>query len=257
MLVVIAMRAILEVRSVSKSFGRVSALCNVSATFFAGVVCALVGPNGCGKTTLLNILSGFYRAASGQVFWRGSGRSRLLSKPASWRARFGIGRMFQEPRGFPEMTVEDNLLIAMIAPGSDCVAGRGLCALPRRTLSSRVDELLDLGHLLGYRRTTVAELSFGQRRILDLLVLMARSPQVYLLDEPFAGVDPLTVDVLCDLIRGRASRAQSTIILVSHEIGLVQELADRLLVMDAGRIVMRGAPPEVVSSERFRSLYLS
>jgi ABC-type branched-subunit amino acid transport system ATPase component len=166
----------------------------------------------------------------------------------------GIGLMFQEPRGFPTMTVEDNLLLHLMGRGSDDLFAAGLHPLPR-SHADQVGELLGLVRLQAARRQRLASLSYGQRRLVDLLALVGRGTRTYLLDEPFAGLDPHSLEALL-LLLGRIRAEGALVLLVSHEPPLVRELADRVLVLDRGRVVLQGRPAEVFDSDEFRKVYL-
>lgn len=246
----------LDVRGVSKAFGSVTALRGVTARFKRGCVHAVVGPNGCGKTTLLNIVSGFYTPDSGEVFWSSGRTVRLSSLSASARARFGVARAFQEPRSFPEFNTEDALLIGLLDSGSDNLLGTGLRRIPREGARAQAQGLLKMAGLSQAGGVLVDELSYGQRKLLDLLILFPSKPRVLLLDEPFAGLDPQNLGSMKDLISLQASEGRAAVVVVSHEHAVVRELADTLTLMEGGRVITTDSPEDVMRSRAFQAVYL-
>jgi ABC-type branched-subunit amino acid transport system ATPase component len=171
------------------------------------------------------------------------------------RARLGIGRTFQEPRSFPDFTVEENLAVGLMEFTSDNCFRRGLRHFSLDPFQDRIDSLLSLGRLLIVQKRAARELSYGQRKILDFLFLLARRPRALLLDEPFAGVDPKSLETILELLRLEEAR-KSTVIIVSHEMALVRQVADEVMLMDEGRIVKTGAPDEVLESPEYKEAYL-
>lgn len=244
----------LELHAITKCFRGVEALANVTYQFRSGFLYAIVGPNGCGKTTLLNVVNGFYRPDSGHVLFAGHSVNR---KSVIARARMGMGRLFQESRSFQNLQVRQCLALAGMSKGSDLLFGPGLRRPQDTQHGQRIEALIALGNLGHHADGLVGELSFGQRRILDLLCTMVRSSTVcYLLDEPFAGVDPTTIDVLKRLIRGLLHDDGRIVIVVSHEMNIVRDLADELVVMDSGRIIVHGDVETVLRQRLFREVYL-
>jgi ABC-type branched-subunit amino acid transport system ATPase component len=244
-----------EVRRLRKHFEGVTAVDDVSFQLERGRLYALVGPNGCGKTSLLNLISGFYRPDHGEIFLTARGSIRIDHLPPSRRAQLGIARTFQEPRGIPEFTVLDELTLSTLPLGGDNIAFSGLSRFRLNGRAAEAKQLLTEGGLSAEQ--VVGDLSFGQRRVLDCLCVIARRPALLLLDEPFAGVDPVNLKLLADLISSEARRSGATVLLVSHEIHSVVEILNEMIVMDAGRVVMRGLPSDVVQDERFRKAYMA
>ena len=250
-------QGMLDVRDLHKRFGAVKALDGLSLQLQPGRIHALVGPNGCGKTTLLNLISGFYAADQGQILLMEKPPVAIDHLPPSARARLGIGRMFQEPRGIPEFTVSKHVTLCTLGAGSDSVLHAGLRSFRLDGHSVNVKELMELGGLQPAAHCLVCSLSYGQRRVLDCCCLMVKQARLPLLDEPFAGVDPVNLQILASLIKRQARQEHAAVLLVSHEIPSVVEMADEVILMDAGRVVMRGLPTEVVRSESFKLVYLT
>jgi branched-chain amino acid transport system permease protein len=229
-------QAAVVIRGVSKSFGRMVALDNVDLTVKARTIHGLVGPNGSGKTTLLNILSGLNRPDRGSVAVGGKPLAGLAPHKIP---RLGMGRTFQTPRVFDDMSVSENLQL-----GSDS----GLA--DKR-------QFLDPGRAFGdeWIRMSAENLPHAQRRMLELMRVLAMQPDVILLDEPAAGLAPDERDALAQLLRSLRDQFGKTIILVEHDLGLVWRLADHISVLDTGVVVADGPPSEIMANPRVRALF--
>jgi ABC-type branched-subunit amino acid transport system ATPase component len=248
---------VLEIKGLCKRFGAVGAVVDVSLELLAGRVYGLVGPNGSGKTTVLNLISGFYQPDCGQILLRNGGCSRRIDRlPVAARARLGLGRMFQEPRGIAQFTAMENVLLCTLPTGSDNLLAGGLRPFALGQKRDRVASLLSSGGLTSSANCRSADLSYGERRILDYLCLIALGSHLVLLDEPFAGADPSTRQTLTAMIRDQVRRGDTTVLLVSHDIPAVMEIADELILMDGGRIIMQGLPVTVTQSEEYKEAYL-
>lgn len=221
-----AREVVVEVKQGGKAFGRVVALDGVDLNVQRGEVHGLVGANGSGKTSLLNVLAGLSRLDSGSLHVE---RVDISHLPAHRIARLGIGRTFQTPRIFGEMSVWENLQI-----GLDARAGSGVVTLP-----------LDLGEA---KRRFSAEsakwLPHGQRRLVEVMRVVLKDAQILLLDEPAAGLSPAERKEFGALIHELRRRGK-TIVLVEHDLDLVWGVADRVTVLDAGKVVAHGAPQEI------------
>ncbi|MFC1539875.1 ATP-binding cassette domain-containing protein [Gemmatimonadota bacterium] len=248
----------IELNDISKSFGGIKALDSISYSFSRGRVSSVVGPNGSGKTTLLNVISGFYTAERGQLWWNNSDESRIQINRfgVAARSRLGIGRSFQSMRGLDEFTVLEYILFNSIPWVSDDIFREGLHHLPAGGSLDQVEALFESGDVGWSRDTRVAHLSYGQRKILDILCLIARGSQVMMLDEPFAGVDAKNLEPLLRILHDCRSDGNKTLIIVSHELSLVQDIAEDCLLMDQGRLLCSGITAEVMDSDIFREVYL-
>jgi branched-chain amino acid transport system ATP-binding protein len=242
----------LETRALSVRFGGHVAVDAVSCAFHTGTLTTIVGPNGAGKTTYFNLISGQLRASEGKVLLHGEDLSGLAAAP---RTRRGLGRAFQLTNLFPELSVEENVRLAVQAH-----SGMGLnlwsvwsshTALLRRAL-----EILEAVALAGKRRLLARELAHGDQRKLEVALLMALEPDVFMFDEPTAGMSADEVPVILDLIRRLKARADKTILLVEHKMDVVRELSDRVVVLHNGRLVADGAPAAVMASDTVREAYL-
>jgi branched-chain amino acid transport system ATP-binding protein len=233
---------ILDINGVTKYFGGVQALSNVSVSFAKGEFSALVGPNGSGKTTLLNCISGLYRPDTGSIRFE----DRLISELPPHRIyRLGLGRTFQISKVFNRLTVMDNLRIPALTEGK----------LNQQEVRIRSLEILKQIKLDNLTQINAENLSGGQRKLLELGMVLMTDPQILLLDEPFGGVHPEIKseleDYLCLL-----NRNGKTIILVSHEMPSVFRICQRLVVLDHGNLLTEGPPESVRTDERVINAYL-
>lgn len=234
----VANRVVIAMEGGRKLFGRVAALDGVDITVNAGEIHGLIGANGSGKTSLLNVLSGLSRLDRGSLRINGVATAHA---PA-WRiARLGIGRTFQTPRVFEALSTWDNLAIGLDAADGACppVAPEVLARLERQLA-----------------RHPVSTVTHGQRRLLEVLRVVLKGADLLLLDEPAAGLSARERGEFCALLLHLRDRFAKTIVLVEHDLDLVVSIADRLTVLDAGRIVASGAAADVVRDPAVRSLFL-
>jgi len=210
--------ALLAASGLSKSFGRLQAVHDVSFELRRGEVLGLIGPNGAGKTTLLNLLSGFYVPDRGEFYVNGRKANGL---PPYEIARLGVARTFQVPRLFYNLTVEQNVRAALLSS-------------PRSTRKD-VAKALELVGLNGHREKLAKELSGGQQKLLELAMAWVMDPRIYLLDEPFAGVHPVMRERIVGVIRSELEEEKSFVV-ISHEITTLMQISRRVIVMSMGRV---------------------
>lgn len=243
---------LLESDRLTIRFGGHAAVNDVSCGFAAGTLTAIVGPNGAGKTTYFNLLSGQLRATSGRVLLEGEDITRL---PASARARRGLGRAFQLTNLFPNLTVHENVRLAV-----QSAAGRGWDLWQiwssERELVEAADAILADIALAARRDVLAAELSHGDQRKLEVAILIALQPKVFMFDEPTAGMSVDEAPVILDLIARIKQQRDKTIVLVEHKLDVVRSLADRIVVLHQGELVADGEPAEVMSSRVVQEAYL-
>jgi branched-chain amino acid transport system ATP-binding protein len=242
----------LQVSQVGIRFGGLQALQDVDLTAEPGTITAVIGPNGAGKTTLLNLISGFYRTQSGHVLL---GTTDLTNQSSLAIAHSGITRTFQSTRLFNSLSVLDNLRVARFSKklGNPlaALAGIGRTQQPEKTL-------LELLAFVGYHgnvQLEAASLPFVDRRLVEIARALATSPQVLLLDEPAAGLSPEDKIALATLIRRIASTGIK-VILIEHDMELVMNLSDRVLVLDSGQLICEGLPKAVQQDQRVLAAYL-
>jgi branched-chain amino acid transport system ATP-binding protein len=246
----------LETRGLTIRFGGHVAVDHVSCRFEAGTLTAIVGPNGAGKTTYFNLISGQLPASEGQVLLDGEDLTPL---PAPLRTRRGLGRAFQLTQLFPALSVHENVRLAVQAR----VQGRGQAGLDlfrvwldRRDWIDEADALLAQVRLADKRSAIAASLPHGDQRKLEVALLMALDPKVYMFDEPTAGMSVDEVPVVLDLIRQLKTRRDCCILLVEHKMDVVRELADRIVVLHNGAKVADGEPAAVIASPVVQQAYL-
>jgi branched-chain amino acid transport system ATP-binding protein len=244
---------LLEARDVSKHFGGVQACEGVSIGVNEGAIHAVIGPNGAGKTTFFNALSGFYYPDRGQVFFRGEEITRL----SNWRrVALGMSRTFQTPSIFPELTVHENVLLGVRSCQGLAFRARPPSAEQREALEGRVDELLGFVNLARSKERPVAELSHGAQRLCEIAMSLSTNPALVLLDEPMAGLAESETERVIKVIRDLHDRLGLTVLFVEHNMRVVLSLADRITVLDRGRVLAEGTPSEIASNEAVRDAYL-
>ncbi|MBX3619679.1 MAG: ABC transporter ATP-binding protein [Rhizobacter sp.] len=242
----------LETRDLTIRFGGHVAVDHVSCAFRPGTLTAIVGPNGAGKTTYFNLVSGQLRATEGSVHLDGVD---ITGEPASARAHRGLGRAFQLTQLFPNLSVLENVRLAVQSRRHE---GLNLWSvwLDRKDTLARAEALLDQVRLADKAHVTASSLPHGDQRKLEVAMLMALDPQVFMFDEPTAGMSVDEVPVILDLIRALKSRHDATILLVEHKMDVVRELADRIIVLHNGQLVADGEPAEVIASPVVQQAYL-
>ena len=242
----------LETRDLTIRFGGHVAVDHVSCRFEPGTLTAIVGPNGAGKTTYFNLVSGQLPASEGRVLLDGED---ITSLPAPTRTRRGLGRAFQLTQLFPNLTVLENVRLAVQAR---CGGGLELLKvwLDRRAWIDEAADLLQQVRLGDKMQQPAAALPHGDQRKLEVALLMALDPKVYMFDEPTAGMSVDDVPVVLDLIRALKKRRDRTILLVEHKMDVVRELSDRIVVLHNGQLVADGEPAAVIASPVVQQAYL-
>ena len=238
--------------SVSRHFSSLIAVNNVSMTVEAGELRAIIGPNGAGKTTFFNLISGFLRPSSGRIFFDGEDVTSLLPARRVWR---GIARTFQVTEVFPELSVRENLRIAVeVASGFRLRPwlSRAADDMVRRRLA----DLIEMGDLAGKADQPVGELAHGDQRATEIMMALALKPRLLLLDEPTAGMGDQETYVLTRLISRLHKDSKLTIVLIEHDMRVVFHLADRITVLDQGRLLAEGTAREIAANEAVQTAYL-
>ena len=251
-------RPVLQVQDIVKRYGGVNALDGVSLDLREGEVLGLIGPNGSGKTTLFDVISGFQPADGGAVVYEGVDISSL---GAEERARRGLVRRFQDARLFPSLTVFETLLVSLEQRMEVRSAFLSALQMPQarraerrvRLQAERLIELLDLG---SYRDKFVKELSTGLRRIVDLACVLATEPKVLLLDEPSSGIAQAEAESLGPLLGRIRFETGCSILIIEHDMPLISAVADELIALEQGLVVVRGLPDVVLNDERVIEAYL-
>ncbi len=250
----------LETRDLTIRFGGHVAVDHVSCRFEPGTLTSIVGPNGAGKTTYFNLISGQLPASEGTVTLDGEDITTL---PAALRTRRGLGRAFQLTQLFPNLSVHENVRLAIQARE----AGRGRGALhlwpdmwrvwsDHKAWIGEATQVLEQVHLADKAALPASSLPHGDQRKLEVALLMALDPKVYMFDEPTAGMSVDEVPVVLDLIRQLKARKDIVILLVEHKMDVVRELSDRIVVLHNGQLVADGEPAAVIASPVVQQAYL-
>jgi branched-chain amino acid transport system ATP-binding protein len=243
--------ALLETKSLTKSFGALTAVNGVSLAVEAGSLHSIIGPNGAGKTTLFNLLTGTFPPTSGQILFD---QKDITGTPASRVAHLGLARSYQRTTVFPAFSLFDNVWVAAFATGK---SWKGL--LHQKTsdyaeVGGRARQALqDVG--LEQKSTQLArELSHGEQRQLELAIALAAAPRVLLLDEPAAGLSPEETRRMVALVR--ALKGRYTIVLIEHKMDIIMSVSDRISVMHFGSLIAEGTPAEIQKNAEVRRAYL-
>jgi branched-chain amino acid transport system ATP-binding protein len=243
---------LLEVVNVAKNFGRLAAVRDVSLAVPQGVLRAVIGPNGAGKTTFFNLISGLFPPTAGRVVFDGRDVTGL---PAHARVKLGMARTFQITEIFPELSVLENVRV-----GAEVAAGFRLRPWISRAetaeLQRRIEETLTLAGLSAKADRLVGELAHGDQRAAEIAMALALRPRLLLLDEPTAGMGDQETYEVTQLIRRLHRDSNFTIILIEHDMRVVFHLADRISVLDQGKLLAEGTPQEIAMNEAVQAAYL-
>ena len=253
---------VLEVRGVSRRFGGVRALDDVSFDLHAGEILGFIGPNGAGKTTLFDVISGFTAADAGSIrLLSGDRGADLHDVPTHVRSWLGLGRSFQDGRLFPGLTVSEAIAVALeqkVEVRDPLAAALHMPAVDdsEAEVARRVEELIELLGLGAYRDKFVRELSTGTRRVVDLACMFAQDPAVVLLDEPSSGIAQREAEALGPLLRRVRDELGASLLVIEHDLPLLTSISDRMIALDLGRVVVDGAPRDVIEHPTVVASYL-
>jgi branched-chain amino acid transport system ATP-binding protein len=243
---------VLETQDLTIRFGGHVAVDGVSCAFEKGTLTSIVGPNGAGKTTYFNLISGQLPATSGHVRLHGED---ITGYAAPRRTRLGLGRAFQLTNLFPNLTALENVRLAV-----QVKSGKALDLFSRtlghRELIDRAMEHLAAVSLADRAQAVAATLPHGDQRKLEVAILLALEPDIFMFDEPTAGMSVDEVPTILDIIAAIKKRGDKTILLVEHKMDVVRSLSDRIVVLHQGRLVADGKPADVINSDIVREAYL-
>jgi branched-chain amino acid transport system ATP-binding protein len=244
--------SMLEAKGVTKAFGNLMAVKDVSLDVAPGELRAIIGPNGAGKTTFFNLITGFFPPSAGQIVVEGRDITRLSAQE---RVRLGMGRTFQITEIFPELTVRENIRIAV-----EVAAGFSLHMWTSHRDAVRVrhgvDEVMELTGVSAKAERLVGELAHGDQRATEIAMALALKPRLLLLDEPTAGMGEQETYQIAGLIRRLHKDSHYTIVLIEHDMRVVFNLADRISVLDHGLLLADGTPQEIAAHAGVQTAYL-
>lgn len=247
---------LLTIHAISKTFGGVRALDNITFSLLPGTISGLIGPNGAGKTTLFNVVTGIFPTDSGSIEFKGT---TINGKPVHDLVHMGIARTFQNVELFASMSVLENIQVGLHTRTTCGLLGSVLktprIALEERQTHQKALELLDFVGLSDHADKKSADLPFGWQRLLELARALASEPALLLLDEPAAGLNMSETDRLGELIED-IRRQGITVLLVEHDMSLTMKVCEQIIVLDQGRKIAEGPPRAVQSDEAVMAAYL-
>jgi ABC-type branched-subunit amino acid transport system ATPase component len=244
------MSALLELTGVTKSFGGVVANDAISLSVPQGAIVGLIGPNGSGKTTLFNAITGAYPIDRGSIRFKGHEISRLLAGDI---ARAGIIRTYQQPRIYAGLSAHANLFV------SASIRTTPFASLFRRAeeqLEARAFELLDFVGLAAQRDVLAGDLSFGQQKLLELAMALSNDPEILLLDEPTAGINPVLIESVVDRLKVANQTRGLTLLVIEHNMPVIMDLAEHIYCLAHGRLLAEGSPRKIRRDARVLDAYL-
>lgn len=236
--------ALLELTDLSLTIDSHNILQGISFDVEEGQVIGLIGPNGSGKTTLFNVISGFLKSSGGSIKLRGE---EIAGTSPSVRAKKGIGRVFQNFGIFREMTLEENVLVALESLPKDQRKALG-------NLDDVVAATLDMVGLSGHAKKKAGSLSGGQMRLLEIARTLKSGKELFLLDEPTAGVSPKMTGQVADIIKALKKEGK-TVLIIEHDLPFIGSICDEVVVLDVGQVVLKGKPSEVKQSKELQNIY--
>jgi len=244
----------LRVQNIRKDFGGIKAVDGCSFEVARGKITALIGPNGAGKTTMFNIITGFMKQDTGNIIFKGEDITPL---PDYKRCRLGLSRTFQSIRLFPKMTVMENMLVAMHSNESilQALFMAGEMRAQERKLAEDAREILRFVSLDTKANELAGNLSYGQQKLLEIAKALASEPEVLMLDEPAAGVNPTMLNKIRELML-KLKKKGRTIIFIEHNMEFVMGVADKVVVMDYGKEIAYDVPEKVQKNKRVIDAYL-
>ena len=242
--------SILEVNNVSKSFGGVKANIDISMSVDKGKIVGLIGPNGSGKTTLFNSIVGTYPIDKGSIKFNGKEVSEL---PVPVIAKLGLLRTFQQTRIYGKLNCVDNMLISH--KGSDESLFKIFSKIPK-DLTEKAENLLNFVGLYQKRKLRAGDLSFGQQKLLELAMALMNEPEMLLLDEPTAGINPTLINGIIDRLIKVNQDFGITLLVIEHNMRVIMNLSQEIFCLSHGNLIANGVPDQIKNDQRVIDAYL-
>jgi ABC-type branched-subunit amino acid transport system ATPase component len=246
------MKDLLEIQSVSKSFGGLKAVNQCSFVVKKNSITGLIGPNGAGKTTMFNIISGLITADSGSIHYKDK---NITKSPAHTRANLGLGRTYQAIRIFQELTALENIIVAFKENKEKLWHSFINHRKNTKNLEKKAMKLLESVNLQEKSNLKGYELSYGQKKLLEILRIKANNTDLVLLDEPTAGINPTLIKQVTEIIRG-FQKDGKTILIVEHNMPFIMGLCEQIIVMDRGANIAEGKPRQIQNNPQVLEAYL-
>ncbi|MCG2784117.1 MAG: ABC transporter ATP-binding protein [Anaerolineae bacterium] len=250
-------QSLLKVEELSKNFGGLRAVNRINLELFPGDLAGLIGPNGAGKTTAFNLITGVYQPTDGKITFKGQDIAGLAPHIIN---QMGIARTFQNIRLFPSLTVLENVCIAYHSHAGysmqDAILRNGKFEAKEKELLEKAQDFLSIFNMQDRQSEIARNLPYGQQRRLEIARALAANPELLLLDEPAAGMNPNESMALMDLIHFIRDRFKLTILLIEHQMRVVMGVCEKITVMDFGEVIAFGAPQEIQSNPRVVEAYL-
>ena len=248
---------LMEMKNITLRFGGVKAITDISFDIREGEIRAIIGPNGAGKSSMLNVISGFYVPQEGEVWFRGKKRPQMRPYEV---ARLGVARTFQNIALFEGMSVLDNVMTGRLNFVKSGIFKQAIWAgaAAREEAENRevVEKIIDFLEIQAIRKTPVSRLPYGLKKRVELARALAAEPKLLLLDEPMAGMNVEEKEDMCRFVLDVNDEFGTTICLIEHDMGVVMDLSDRVVVMDYGKKIGDGTPDEVRNNEKVINAYL-
>jgi len=250
-------REVLKVEDISLSFGGVDALKGVSFVVNPGEILAIIGPNGAGKTCILNSINGFYRPQKGRIFFEGV---EITKMPPHRICAMGVARVFQNVELYTGLTTLENLMAARHSRMKQSILTNALWfgRARREEVEHRrvVEHIIDFLEIQGIRKQTVGMLPYGLRKRVELGRALALEPKILLLDEPMAGMNLEEKEDMARFVLDIAEREGFPVVLIEHDMGVVMDIADRIIVLDNGELLTEGLPQEIAANPKVAEAYM-